>query len=105
MPKLNEMKAKPGKPAQTGKLRSIRIEFKSNGFEVTVDRAPDRDKNNNPIYDYENPKDSMVFTEPGECLAHVEKMLGGSEHAAHEKAEGHPEAAKEAKPEAKAGKK
>lgn len=77
-----------GKKGDAGKLRQIRIEFKSNGFEVTVDRIPQKDKNGSPIYEYDMPKDSKVFNEPGEMLAYIEECVGKKESAAHEKAEG-----------------
>ena len=69
-----------------GKLSRIVIEFKANGFEVEKCFSPKVGKNG-PIWMGDQPKDSMVFTQPGELLDYLEKCLPASEHAAHEKNE------------------
>lgn len=69
-----------------GKLCGIRIEIEGNGYRVTKEFTPKMGKCG-PIWEGSKPSDSMVFTEPGECVTYLEKCLGTKEHMAHEKSE------------------
>jgi hypothetical protein len=86
---MAQVSAKRGGSKGAKVLRSITIEVKANGFEVTKDYFPrPGGKDGFPIYEPSAKTDQMVFTEPGQTLSYLEKCLGEAEHKAHEKSEG-----------------
>lgn len=78
---------RPAKEKGKKKLMSILIEVKANGWEVTEQYEPAKNKDGFVMYDGPRVKDSKVFTEDGEALSYIEKCMGEREHSAHEKAE------------------
>lgn len=55
-------------------LRSVNINIAENGFSVTEDRVPAKDKNGQPVWEQDTPR---VFNDLDAMLRYLKDCLGG----------------------------